>query len=142
MSNNSFMNVNEADDETEYSVRVCTDTFLEALCSANRPRLTKLERMGHRVHEFGESVISRLISTLCVPSHFMCPILTLCVPSSLYVSHPHFMCPILTLCVPFSLYVSHSHFVSHRICHFGFMRIFSFPFQSYRLKLGGFVLFG
>ena len=50
------MNVNEADDETEYSVRVCTDTLLEALCSANRPRLTKLERMGHRVHEFGESV--------------------------------------------------------------------------------------
>ena len=40
-------------------------------------------------------------------SHFMCPVLTLCVRPSLYVSGSHFMCPIvfcqfLTLCVPFS----------------------------------------
>ena len=39
--------------------------------------------------------------------YFMCPVLTLCVRSSLYVSGPNFMCPIvfcqfLTLCVPFS----------------------------------------
>ena len=68
--------------------------------------------------------------------YFMCPQslyvsnLTLCVPSSLYVSHPHFMCPILTLCVP-SFFRLFSLYVSHRICHFGFMRIISFSFQSY-----------
>ena len=51
---------------------------------------------------------------LCVQSHFMCPILTLCVPSNL------------------------PHFGFMRIFSFSFQ---FFPFSS-RLKLGGFVLFG
>ena len=47
----------------------------------------------------------------------MCPVLTLCVRPSLYVSGSHFMCPALTLCVRLSLYVSHHFFAfSHFMC--------------------------
>ena len=40
----------EEDDGFEFVVRLCSDVLLEALVFGDRPRLTKLERVGRRFH--------------------------------------------------------------------------------------------
>ena len=45
----------EEDDGIEFIVRLCHDVLLEVLFFGDRRRLTKLERVGRRLHQINEN---------------------------------------------------------------------------------------